>query len=170
MLTKGTFLIFYIIISRLFELVYSNRNTSRLLKIGGVEYFSFHYRFLVLFHIFFVLYFLLKSFDTDHLDNKYLIIFIFIQLIRFKVIFDLGKFWTTRIIVLKNVPMVKSGIYKYLKHPNYLIVFFEVFLVCLIFNDYNALIYFSLVNLCLLLIRIYFEDKANKKRREGMKS
>ena len=83
---------------------------------------------------------------------------------RYKTLSDLGEYWTTRIIVLENAPLTNNGIYKYLKHPNYIIVFIEVFLVCLIFYDYLALVFFSSINLFLLIIRIYYEEKANKHR------
>lgn len=165
MLTSMTLLVFYIILARVVELIISKRNTTLLLRNGGIEFFPSHYKFLVIFHCIFIFYFLIKSFNTFVYDKNLLIIFIFVQLLRFKILYDLGRFWTTRIIVLENVPMVKSGLYKYFRHPNYIIVFFEVFLVCLIFFEYQALIYFSLLNLFLLLTRVYFEEKANRKRR-----
>ena len=169
MLTSMTLLVFYIIIARIIELIISKKNTTLLLRNGGIEFFPSHYKFLVIFHFLFIFYFLIKSFNTFIYDKSLLIVFIFVQLIRFKIIYDLGRFWTTKIIVLEDVPMVKSGLYKYFRHPNYLIVFLEVFLVCLIFVDYQALICFSLLNLLLLLTRVYFEEKANKKRRDKFK-
>ena len=60
--------------------------------------------------------------------------------------------------------MSKKGIYKYLKHPNYIVVFIEIFLICLIFYDYPGLLFFSFINLVLISIRIYYEEKANKNR------
>ena len=83
---------------------------------------------------------------------------------RIKVIYDLGEYWTTRIIVLESKKLVKTGIYKYLKHPNYVVVFFEVIFLCLFFGDYIALIFFSVVKSLLLTVRIYYEEKANSNR------
>ena len=34
-------------------------------------------------------------------------------------ILELGPFWTFRVIVLPGVPLVNSGPYRYLRHPNY---------------------------------------------------
>lgn len=169
MLTSMTLLVFYIILARIIELIISKRNTTLLLRNGGIEFFPSHYKFLVIFHCVFICYFLIKSLNTFIYNENLLTIFILVQLIRFKIIYDLGRFWTTKIIVLQDVPMVKSGFYKYLRHPNYLIVFLEVFLVCLIFFDYQALIYFPLFNLFLLLTRVYYEEKANSKRRDKFK-
>jgi len=161
----ANFLIFYLIFSRIIELMISNFNTKKLLKKGAMEYFPHHYKFIVFFHVFFIIYFLIKSFQIIQIDNKLLIIFFFIQVLRYKIIFDLGKNWTTRIIVSKNIPLVKTGFYRFLKHPNYVVVYIEVFLICLIFYDYRALLIFTLLNQILILVRIYYENKANGLRK-----
>ena len=157
-------LISYLIICRLIELIISKRNTTRLIKEGAKEFFPFHYKFLVLFHITFIIYFMIKSFDNIDLNYRYIFLFIFIQLLRFKIIFDLGKYWTTRIIVVEKKKLIKTGIYRFFRHPNYIVVFFEIILICIIFNDYEALLYFSLINTILIFIRIYYEERANKNR------
>ena len=157
-------LISYLIICRIVELLISRRNTTRLIKEGAKEFFPFHYKFLVLFHITFIIYFMIKSFDNIDLNYRYIFLFIFIQLVRFKIIFDLGKYWTTRIIVVEKKKLIKTGIYRFFRHPNYIVVFFEIILICIIFNDYEALLYFSLINTILIFIRIYYEERANKNR------
>jgi len=157
-------LISYLIICRIVELLISRRNTTRLIKEGAKEFFPFHYKFLVLFHITFIIYFMIKSFDNIDLDYRYIFLFIFIQFVRFKIIFDLGKYWTTRIIVVEKKKLIKTGMYRFFRHPNYIVVFFEIILICIIFNDYEALLYFSLINTILIFIRIYYEERANKNR------
>ncbi len=157
-------LITYLVICRIIELLISKRNTARLIKEGAKEFFPSHYKFLVLFHITFIVYFIIKSFDNIDLNFRYIFLFFFFQLIRFKVIFDLGKYWTTRIIVVEKKKLIKTGLYRFFKHPNYIVVFFEIILICLIFNDYTALLYFSLINTILIFIRIYYEERANKNR------
>ena len=157
-------LISYLIICRIVELLISRRNTTRLIKEGAKEFFPFHYKFLVLFHITFIIYFMIKSFDNIDLNYKCIFLFIFIQLIRFKIILDLGKYWTTRIIVVEKKKLIKTGLYRFFRHPNYIVVFFEIILICIIFNDYEALLYFSLINTILIFIRIYYEERANKNR------
>ena len=157
-------LISYLIICRIVELLISRRNTTRLIKEGAKEFFPFHYKFLVLFHITFIIYFMIKSFDNIDLNYRCIFLFIFIQLIRFKIIFDLGKYWTTRIIVVEKKKLIKTGLYRFFRHPNYIVVFFEIILICIIFNDYKALLYFSLINTILIFIRIYYEERANKNR------
>ena len=155
----------YIIFSRVFELIISTRNTKKLIENGAVEYYSFHYKFIVIFHIFFILYFLIKSFYNTSYSNEFLYAFFLIQIFRYKIIYDLGGFWTTRILVIQK-PLIKTWIFRYLRHPNYIVVFLEILLVCLFFNDYFSMFIFSIINLILIFIRIYYEEKANKIRRK----
>ena len=159
-----TYLIFYIILCRLFELLLSKRNTSKLLKEGGVEYYKNHYKYIVLFHVIFVSFFLIKSMNETEVNIEYLYAFLVLQLLRYKIIFDLGFFWTTRIIVI-NKPLVKTFLFKYFKHPNYVVVILEIILVCLFFDDLLALIFFTFFNSILICIRIFYEEKANKFRK-----
>ena len=159
-----TYLMIYVIFSRLFELVLSKKNTKRLLKEGAKEYFEFHYKFIVLFHIIFVSYFLIKSFFNTSINIQYLYLFFFLQILRYFIIYELGKFWTTRILVI-NKPLVKTWIFRYLRHPNYIVVFLEITLICLFFNDFSSLFFFSTINSILICIRVYYEEKANKFRK-----
>ena len=160
-----TYLMIYVVFSRLFELILSNRNTKRLIKEGAVEYFNFHYNFIVFFHIIFILFFLVKSFLNTNINIQYLYIFLLVQIFRYRIIYELGKFWTTRIIVI-NKPLIKTWMFRYLRHPNYIVVFLEIILICLFFNDFYSLLIFSIFNSVLISIRIFYEEKANQFRQK----
>ena len=159
-----SFLIFYIILTRVFELFLSAKNTKRLLNSGAKEFYPQHYKFIVFFHICFITYFFYKSFDVNYINLYLLLVFFVFQLLRYKIIYELGKYWTTRIIVI-NEPLVNTWIFKKFRHPNYLIVFIEVLLVCLMFKDIYALLFFSLMNGILISLRIFYEEKANSFRK-----
>ena len=160
-----TYLMVYIILTRLFELILSKKNTRILLEEGAIEYFKFHYKFIVLYHVIFIVFFFAKSLSNEIIKIEYLYIFFLVQILRYKIIFDLGKYWTTRIIVIDK-PLINTWIFRSLRHPNYLVVFFEVILVCLFFNDFYSLIFFTTINSILLGVRIFYEEKANKYRRK----
>ncbi len=162
-------LIFYIILTRIFELFLSARNTKKLLNSGAKEFYPHHYKFIIFFHIFFITYFFYKSFETNYINLYLLFVFFIFQLLRYKIIYDLGKYWTTRIIVIQE-PLINTWIFKKFRHPNYLVVFIEVFLVCLIFNDIYALLFFSLINGILISLRVFYEEKANNFRRNLKKN
>ena len=158
-----TCLIIYIILTRIFELFLSKKNTERLLQEGATEYYKSHYKFIVFFHIIFLSFFFIKSLSNTIINIEYLYIFFLVQILRYKIIYELGNFWTTRILVI-NKPLVKTWVFRYLRHPNYIVVFLEVILVCLFFNDFYSLIVFSVINMILIAIRIFYEEKANKFR------
>ena len=153
----------YIIFARFFELILSKKNTTKLLQEGAKECYGFHYKFIVLFHIVFIVFFLAKSFSNSIFNINYLYVFFIVQIFIYKIIYDLGEFWTTKILVI-NKPLVKTWMFRYLRHPNYIVVFLEVILVCLFFNDFYSLIVFSVINSVLIATRIFFEEKANKFR------
>ena len=155
----------YILFSRLFELFLSRRNTKKLVEQGGVEYFGSHYYLIVIFHVFFICFFIFKSFSNLNINIEYFYAFCVIQILRYKIIFELGVYWTTRIIVIEK-PLVNTWMFKYFRHPNYIVVFIEVILVCLFFGDLIPLIFFSFINFILLGVRIFYEEKANKFRRK----
>ena len=158
-----TYLMVYIIFARFFELILSKKNTTKLIQEGAKECYGFHYKFIVLFHIVFIVFFLAKSFSNSIFNINYLYVFFIVQIFRYKIIYDLGEFWTTKILVI-NKPLVKTWMFRYFRHPNYMVVFLEVILVCLFFNDFYSLIVFSVINSVLIATRIFFEEKANKFR------
>ena len=102
--------------------------------------------------------------DATDVYIEYLYAFLVLQILRYKIIFDLGSFWTTRIIVIDK-PLVRTFLFKFFKHPNYIVVFLEIIVVCLFFGDLLALFFFTFFNSILICIRIYYEEKANKFRK-----
>nr|WFO00044.1 isoprenylcysteine carboxylmethyltransferase family protein [Staphylococcus aureus] len=48
-----------------------------------------------------------------------LVILIFAYIMLFMVIKTLGGIWTLKLFILPNHPIIKSGLYKITKHPNY---------------------------------------------------
>ena len=105
-----TCLIIYIILTRIFELFLSKKNTERLLQEGATEYYKSHYKFIVFFHIIFLSFFFIKSLSNTIINIEYLYIFFLVQILRYKIIYELGNFWTTRILVI-NKPLVKTWVF-----------------------------------------------------------
>ena len=89
-----------------------------------------------------------------------LILFFLLQLGRVWVIATLGERWTTRIIVLPGAPLVTSGPYRWVKHPNYLVVIGEFAILPLVFGLPMVAIVFSLLNAAMLYVRIRAENQA----------
>ena len=72
----------------------------------------------------------------------------------------LGPRWTTRIIVLPGAPLVTRGPYRFVDHPNYVIVIGEIAVLPLVFGFWDLAIVFSLLNAAVLSVRIREENKA----------
>jgi methyltransferase len=83
-----------------------------------------------------------------------------LQMFRIWTMTALGERWTTRIIVLPGEPLVRSGPYRFLNHPNYSIVVAEIALLPLVFGLVEYALIFSVLNAILLLFRIRAEDRA----------
>jgi len=83
----------------------------------------------------------------------------------------LGSRWTTRIIIVPGAPLVRSGPYRLLSHPNYLIVAGEILVLPLAFGLPLFAVVFSALNALVLWVRIRAEDAAlHGERRYGLVS
>ena len=159
MMWPGVAVLAFVTLQRLAELMLSQRNTKRLLARGGYEVAPEHYPFLVLLHATWlgVLWFFGPG---PPIKIVPLILFAILQLGRVWVIATLGERWTTRIIVLPGAPLVNTGPYRWLNHPNYMIVTGEFAILPLVFGLPMVAIVFSVLNGLLLWVRIADENKA----------
>jgi methyltransferase len=88
-------------------------------------------------------------------------IFLLAQGGRYWAISSLGGYWNTRILILPGGRRVRSGPYKYFKHPNYMIVTLELLSGPLIFGATGTTVIASIINAALLLgVRIPAEERA----------
>lgn len=131
---------------------------------GGIEKGAKHYKWFILLHtlFFFSVFLEAMHYNVSDLPFNYVLftIFILTQLIRIWCIRTLGRFWNTKIIISTAFSLVKEGPYKYLKHPNYIIVGIELFVVPLLFGAYITALVFPLLHILILTIRIPYEEKA----------
>jgi len=72
----------------------------------------------------------------------------------------LGKHWNPRLIVVPGAPLVRSGPYRWLHHPNYTAVTAEVVALPLVHSAWVTAIVFSIANALVLSMRIRAEDAA----------
>lgn len=156
--------ILFIIFQRIVELGVAKRNEKWMIANGAIEVGKEHYKYIVLVHIFFFISLIgeVKFFDKS-LSTLYLVFllfFIMAQMLRVWSIVSLGRFWNTKIIILPNVNIISKGPYKYIRHPNYLVVVIELLVIPLVFNAYLTAILFTLLNMVVLAIRIPAEEQA----------
>ena len=142
------------------ELILAHRNTARLLRQGAYEIDRAGYKWLVVLHAGWLVALAATVPATTAPDWPLLALFLLLQAGRAWVIASLGQRWTTRLIALPTAPLVTRGPYRWLRHPNYLIVFGEVAILPLAFDAIALAIGFSLCNGALLLRRIRLEQAA----------
>ncbi|MGH3090206.1 MAG: isoprenylcysteine carboxyl methyltransferase family protein [Rubrobacteraceae bacterium] len=149
---------------RLFELRLSRRNERRLRSRGAVERGRGHYPFMVALHsLWFVSILvegLLRGPEFPAAWPLFLALFLIVQPLRYWAIFSLGERWNTKILVMPGERLVKRGPYRYLRHPNYVVVVVEIFSFPLVFGAWITALVFSILNAALLFIRIREEDRA----------
>jgi methyltransferase len=92
-------------------------------------------------------------------------LFALLQPARLWVVLSLGRYWTTRVLTLPGAPLVRSGPYRWLRHPNYLVVTAEIAVLPLAFGAVATAVAFSALNLALITRRIVIEDRALAARR-----
>lgn len=159
-----TIFILLIIVQRLVELVIAKRNEKWMMNKGGIEYGKRHYKLFIYLHtVFFIsliMEVLINKFQFPKLNVLLILIFIATQIVRIWCIQTLGRFWNTKIIVLPKVIVLKKGPYKYMRHPNYLIVGLELLIIPLLFGAIVTAIVFPILHIFLLMIRIPKEEKA----------
>jgi methyltransferase len=146
-------------LQRLGELWLSSRNTRRLLAQGGHEAGAGHYPLIVAVHVLWLAALWWRA-PGRPADGFWLAVFVLLQLTRIWVVASLGPRWTTRIIILPQAPLVRRGPYRWVDHPNYLVVIGEIAALPLVFGLWQISLIFSALNAAVLTIRIREENRA----------
>ena len=155
-----------VIIQRLVELIIAKRNEKWMRSQGAFEAGAGHYPIMVSMHMAFFISLILEVLVIDRplspLWIPLLSLFLMAQIARVWCLTSLGKFWNTKIIILPGADVVRKGPYKFIRHPNYVIVATELLVLPLLFSAYFTAIVFSFLTLWMLSVRIPIEEKALK--------
>jgi methyltransferase len=154
-----------VVVQRLAELVYAERNTKALLARGAVEAGRAHYPLIVLLHAAWLVTIVALLPQNPPINFILLGVFIVLQALRVWVLATLGPYWTTRIINLPGAPLVRRGPYRFLRHPNYAVVAGEIAVLPLVFGEIWVAVVFTLLNALVLAWRIRQENDALAPRR-----
>jgi methyltransferase len=146
-------------LQRLGELVLAAHNTRALRARGAFEVGSKHYPLIVAVHAAWLA--TLWLFGRNQPVNLFALAgFVVLQGLRVWVLATLGSRWTTRIIVLPGEPLIARGPYRFLSHPNYVIVVAEIALLPLALHLPVLALVFTILNALVLFIRIRTEARA----------
>lgn len=152
-------------VERLAEIVVSRRNTAWSLARGGEEHGAGHYPVMVALHSM-----LLVGAATEvmvaprpfvpALGWPMLGLVVAAQVLRWWCIRTLGRRWSTRVVVVPGLPLVDTGPYRVLRHPNYLAVVVEGIALPLVHSAWVTAALFTALNLALLRVRVQVEETA----------
>ena len=160
-----TVLVVLVGLERLAELVISNRNAAWSLARGGRETGRRHYRVMVLLHSGLLVGMLVEAWlrrpeVTALLAGSMLLVALASQALRWWCIGTLGRRWNTRVIVVPDLPLVRSGPYRFFSHPNYVAVVVEGVALPLVHAAWITAAVFTVANAALLSVRLRVENAA----------
>ncbi len=167
MTTRQIFVAFVVLVAleRLAELRLSRRNESQLRKLGAREHASGHFIVMQLLHTLWLVSIiaevtLLRPPFVLWVSAPAALCFGAGQSLRYAAIHALGGRWTVRVLTLPGAAPVTRGIYRYLRHPNYLGVVLEMAALPLMHSAWRSAVAFSVANAVLLAVRIRKEEHA----------
>ncbi len=154
-----------VVIQRLFELSLADRNTRRLKASGAQEFGARHYPLFILLHSSWISAIALLT-PWDAVPEAWLLgLYLILQIARVWIIVTLGPFWTTRIISLPGAPLIRTGPYRFIRHPNYWVASAEIAILPLAFGEIGVAVAFSVLNAGLIAWRVRIETRALSGRR-----
>jgi methyltransferase len=157
--TPAAVLLTLVTIQRFAELWIARRNTIALLARGAHEVAHGHYPAMILIHALWLSGLWLIG-SARPIESGWLVVFVALQMVRLWVMMTLGKRWTTRIIVLPGAPLITTGPYRLLSHPNYLVVIAEIAVLPLCLELPWYALAFSAANIAVLAIRVRAENES----------
>lgn len=151
-------------VQRLVELVLARRNERRARARGAVERGRSHYLFIVALHSLWLLATLIEGLlrgpELPALWPIPLALFLLVQPLRYWALVSLGERWNTKILVVPGAKPIRRGPYKYLSHPNYVVVVVEILTLPLIFGAWVTALVFTVLNAAVLWVRVREENRA----------
>jgi methyltransferase len=163
-------LVGFIVFQRIIEIGIAKSNEKWMKQRGASEFGEKHYQYIVIMHLLFFFFLtsekILLNLSRSSLWAIFLFVFLFVQFIRIWTITSLGRFWNTKIIVLRDARVIRKGPYRFIKHPNYFVVAIELAIVPLIFNAYLTASLFTILNVIMMMVRIPEEEKALREHTE----
>ncbi|MBL24282.1 MAG: hypothetical protein CMM48_10350 [Rhodospirillaceae bacterium] len=163
-MTIAYWLLLAVALQRLAELIYSNRNTKRLVSEGGSEVGKGHYSIIVAVHVGWLVTMTLANPPDTNVIWPLVALYGAVQLLRIWVLVSLGRYWSTRVIDLPDAPLVRHGPYRWCKHPNYVVVVLEVAILPLAFQLWAVAAIFTFLNSAILAKRIHVENQVLRHR------
>lgn len=148
----------FLVAQRLSELLIASRNTAALMASGGREVGTGHYPVMVAMHATWLGAIVIWGWDNT-LHPGWFAVYAVLQVFRVWILATLGRRWTTRII-LHGSPLVTTGPFRYMRHPNYVLVVAEIFVTPMVLGLWPVAVVWTMLNAAMLRHRIGVEETA----------
>ncbi len=163
--TAFTVLIGLVALQRVFEMAYAKKNFNRLISVGGIEFGKTNYYFVIANQVVLIVGCFIGNYFNEVLPTSIeiftgLMLFFIGQLFRMSSILTLKQRWTTKIVVIPGEELIHEGVYRYLKHPNYLGVVLESIGLPLIIGQWYLSISLGLMSAIVMIFKIKIEEDA----------
>ncbi|GEL76197.1 isoprenylcysteine carboxyl methyltransferase family protein [Tenuibacillus multivorans] len=157
-------LIIYLIALRIIELFVAHSNEKYQKEHGAFEVQDPYYRHIVMTHTLFFVVLIAESYVVHQWEQRLPIfifgVFLLLQIFRFWCLISLGRYWNTKVIVQPNSNLIVKGPYRWIKHPNYIVVGLEFLVIPIMFKAYMTGVIFFSLHLWLMNKRIPLENSA----------
>jgi methyltransferase len=160
-----TLLVVLVAIQRITELSKSARNERALLAQGAREHAAEQMPTMRALHASWLAAIVLEVWALDRTPSPIvalpaLAVFALGRALRFAAMRALGERWTVKVLTRPGAPPVQTGVFRYLRHPNYLGVVLEIAALPLAGGAFVTAAVFSIANGVLLSRRIRAEEAA----------
>jgi methyltransferase len=160
-----TVLVLAVAAQRLWELRRSSRHEARILALGGREHAPAQMPWMRAIHAAWLVGALVEAWLAPHTPPVWVLVpagiaFVAGQVLRLLAMHALGDRWTVKVMTLPDAPLVASGPFRRLQHPNYVGVCLEIAALPLLGGAYVTAAVATLANAILLRLRIAAEDAA----------
>ena len=160
-----TVLVLLVATQRVWELARSRRNESLMRAMGGREHARGQMPWMTALHTLWLIAMPLevvlmrRTFDLQTALIA-LVAFAFGQGLRLAAMSALGDRWCVRVITVPRASSVDDGVFRFVRHPNYLGVVLEIAALPMVHGAWVTAIVFSFANAVLLAFRIRAEERA----------
>jgi methyltransferase len=160
-----TALVLAVGLERLLELRVSSAHGRWARSVGAREYGRGHYPPMVALHTGLLVgaaaeVWLLGRAFVPLLGWPMVVVVVAAQGLRWWCIASLGRRWTTRVLVVPGMPLVRRGPYRWWRHPNYVAVAAEGVALPLVHGAWLTAAVFTAANASLLRVRVRCENAA----------
>ena len=154
-----------VVAQRLVELQVSRRHERQLRSRGAVEHGAGHWPWMVALHTAFLVSCVAEPWLLERPVAPWLSVAAAAAValglgLRVWSLASLGERWTARVLVLPGAPLVATGPYRFLRHPNYLAVVLEIAAIPLVHGAWLTAAVFTVLNAAMLTVRIRTEEAA----------